>query len=314
MPNIPVISQVKVIKQLFLDKLDLLIVKTSSIFDFLVKEINEKTVIINQRVNILLENDSFLLQYGVDMAKSLKILLESLKTNQAENQQQQELALYKIETIEKSMQQLLSSNKTKVIISDSQNIEISLLNYLYSFLPSRCALDIGANVGELSSALLKVGYQVYALPPFKETSQELTSQLGNNPNFHALPQDDTLEYLHKSAKISETIDLVYLSTRTDSLNIIKGMGAQLYPLVVVEYSDSQVAMLRDIIQEMKQKRYYWYIIIYKIHSQETSYYCNQQHYIENSSGHLFFFQDHHTFTQALLWCSSVIHETYFVSQ
>jgi FkbM family methyltransferase len=45
------------------------------------------------------------------------------------------------------------------------NPEVVLLQHLYSFLPNPVALDIGANVGDLTSRLLESGYEVYAFEP-----------------------------------------------------------------------------------------------------------------------------------------------------
>src|ERR1035441_6736704 len=43
------------------------------------------------------------------------------------------------------------------------NPETGLFSFLYSYLPERGALDIGANHGSVSELLLKAGYEVYAL-------------------------------------------------------------------------------------------------------------------------------------------------------
>lgn len=53
------------------------------------------------------------------------------------------------------------------------NPEVALLQYLRSFLPSPNAIDIGANVGDVSSMLLSAGYRVFAFEPMPETYERL---------------------------------------------------------------------------------------------------------------------------------------------
>ncbi|CAN5169339.1 hypothetical protein BH10CYA1_BH10CYA1_38740 [soil metagenome] len=53
------------------------------------------------------------------------------------------------------------------------NPEISLLQYLRAYLPSPNAIDIGANVGEVSAMLLSAGYRVFAFEPMPETYERL---------------------------------------------------------------------------------------------------------------------------------------------
>jgi len=376
MPKIPVINRVKAVKELFLEKLDTIIAKCESIFNLFSEKIEENIPIIRQHLNSLLENDSFLLQYGIDISKSLKLLLESLEKNKTRMQQQEEAVLYRLELIEKSIQDILSlpKNKTKIITDEAyfHHIEIGLINFLYSYLPHRQVIDIGANKGEIASSLLKTGYEVYAFEPYLPVFEELTNRLGNNPNFHPYPfaigsKDETkdlyiasdetftnaykdstfyssltkhslaeglvftdtvsvnvrtLESLHQSSTIPEDIGLVKIDTEGFDLEVIKGMGSHQYPIVVAEFWDAKfpfaqtgaMNLLKDMVQEMRQRNYHWHIVIYRVSgSPDVSYYCNHQYSVDNSWGNVFFFQDYNIFSQALMWCSSVIPVTYFRS-
>jgi FkbM family methyltransferase len=62
---------------------------------------------------------------------------------------------------------------------------MGLLSFLYSYLPSRRAFDIGANVGDVSEHLLKTGYEVYAFEPYPRSYHRLQESLGARPGFHA---------------------------------------------------------------------------------------------------------------------------------
>jgi FkbM family methyltransferase len=67
------------------------------------------------------------------------------------------------------------------------NPEAGLLEHLYSCLPARVALDVGANRGELSLSLLDAGYEVFAFEPFPPVYEKLRERLGGRPAFHASP-------------------------------------------------------------------------------------------------------------------------------
>ena len=66
-----------------------------------------------------------------------------------------------------------------------QNPETGLMAFLYSFLPDRTALDVGANVGDVSEHLLEAGYAVFAFEPFPPTLEKLQARLQGRSGFHA---------------------------------------------------------------------------------------------------------------------------------
>jgi FkbM family methyltransferase len=65
------------------------------------------------------------------------------------------------------------------------NPELGLMAFLYSYLPTRAVLDVGAHIGDVSEHLLNAGYEVYAFEPYPESYQRLTKRLGSHPEFHA---------------------------------------------------------------------------------------------------------------------------------
>jgi FkbM family methyltransferase len=67
----------------------------------------------------------------------------------------------------------------------STNPELGLMSFLYSHLPGRRALDIGAHVGQVSEHLLGAGYEVYAFEPYPPSHARLAERLGGQPGFHA---------------------------------------------------------------------------------------------------------------------------------
>ncbi|HEY9720053.1 MAG TPA: FkbM family methyltransferase [Trichormus sp.] len=61
-----------------------------------------------------------------------------------------------------------------------KNPEIALLQHLRAFIPSRNALDIGANTGNVTELLLSAGYKVYAFEPCDEAYQQLSHRFDGN--------------------------------------------------------------------------------------------------------------------------------------
>jgi FkbM family methyltransferase len=67
----------------------------------------------------------------------------------------------------------------------STNPELGLLEFLYSYLPSRKVLDIGAHAGDVSERLLDTGYEVYAFEPSPENYSRLSKRLSGRKDFHS---------------------------------------------------------------------------------------------------------------------------------
>jgi FkbM family methyltransferase len=64
------------------------------------------------------------------------------------------------------------------------NPELGLMAFLYSHLPTRTVLDVGAHIGDVSEHLLNTGYEVYAFEPYPESYERLTNRLGRYAEFH----------------------------------------------------------------------------------------------------------------------------------
>jgi FkbM family methyltransferase len=68
----------------------------------------------------------------------------------------------------------------------STNPEVGLMSFLYSHLPGRTALDIGAHVGSVSERLLNTGYEVFAFEPWSVNYTQLIQRLSGYDGFHGL--------------------------------------------------------------------------------------------------------------------------------
>jgi FkbM family methyltransferase len=90
---------------------------------------------------------------------------------------------------------------------EAVNLETGLLTFLYSYLPTRKALDIGAHVGDVSDRLLKAGYEVYAFEPapgvFEKLRQKLEGRKGFTAFQLALGSSEGEALLHLATDLSE---------------------------------------------------------------------------------------------------------------
>ncbi len=87
------------------------------------------------------------------------------------------------------------------------NPESDLLAYLYSFLPGRTAIDIGANRGEMTAVLLDAGFEVIAFEPYAPIYEQLQERFRAHPQFTAhclaIGQTDGVLPLHIAQDLSE---------------------------------------------------------------------------------------------------------------
>lgn len=68
------------------------------------------------------------------------------------------------------------------------NPEILLLQHLRAYLPSPNAIDIGANIGDVSALLLSAGYRVFAFEPMPETFERLCDRFAQvSSGFKSFP-------------------------------------------------------------------------------------------------------------------------------
>ena len=85
--------------------------------------------------------------------------------------------------------------------------EYYLAAFLYSFLPTRTLLDVGANVGDFAEVVSDSGYQVYAFEPFPAAFERLKARMaerGNVKTFNlALGSKETTLPLYVASESSE---------------------------------------------------------------------------------------------------------------
>jgi hypothetical protein len=121
------IERIKGIKDLFLNKLDTVLLRLDDL---------------NYSLNTLLKVSSYLVESQQDDRAMMHQLNASMISDTH------------VEVIEQS--------------TSEQNCALSLIAYLYSFLPNRKAIDLGVTLGQTDRILLDAGYEVIALTNFQD--------------------------------------------------------------------------------------------------------------------------------------------------
>jgi len=99
-------------------------------------------------------------------------------------------AVNNLEPVARETRSFLANEAVRQVVVETSeyapvNPELGLMSFLYSHLPGRKAMDIGAHIGEVSSCLLKTGYEVYAFEPYPPNYSHLTKRLNGHKAFHA---------------------------------------------------------------------------------------------------------------------------------
>ena len=85
--------------------------------------------------------------------------------------------------------------------------EYYLVAFLYSFLPNRVLLDVGANVGDFANVVSDAGYEVYCFEPFPPTFARLKTRMTDRSNVKtfnfALGSTETTLPLYIASESSE---------------------------------------------------------------------------------------------------------------
>jgi FkbM family methyltransferase len=229
--KVPGINRIKAVKDLFLAKLDTLLsslanvdIKLSALLEndspllqgiiALVKvaqKIQEQTNHIQEQTNHIQEQTNHFQEQTNHIQEQTNHIQEQTNHIQEQTNHIQEQTNHIQEQTNHIQEQtnhiqeqtnhileVLKSNQPKVIVESASDPETRLMAYLYSYLPSRRAIDIGANKGDVSNQLIQAGYEVYAFEPFPDTFNRLKQRFDGNSLFHAYPiaigaEDETRE-------------------------------------------------------------------------------------------------------------------------
>jgi FkbM family methyltransferase len=178
--KLPVINRIKAVKDIILGRLEG----------------------IEHKADYLLENDTPILEGFINLTEGVADLASDIKSvhQQVESISQQF----------ESFQQVYEPIRPKIISLSNSDPETRLMAYLYSYLPNRRAIDIGANIGDISEKLLESGYEIYAFEPFPEVFEKLKHRFDSSNQFHSYPVavgsiDETREFYLAQDKTEESV-------------------------------------------------------------------------------------------------------------
>ncbi len=269
--------RIKALKDLVIEKLDLLLANAERMDKFLDNQSAAETADAST-----LENDSSILE-------ALTFLINRIQEGSSVNLEYLATLLSNVEQMHQEVTLIREDLKLERSpgYRPDGSVEIDLMSYLYSFMPNRFALDIGANVGKVSECLLETGYRVIAFEPNPLTFERLSERLDRHEGLqlhrfaigrtdadmhlhiaedfsptnigkdatlysslvmHPLPCNlrfthsadvkvRSLESLHYSLEIPNEVGLLKIAAVGFDLEIIQGMGEHRYPLVVCRYQD-----------------------------------------------------------------------------
>lgn len=311
------LGKFKTIKDLFLEKLDCLLERTEAIekaanatLESTTANLDADTYLVESLSRQALAQEMFFKKVGSSQQRQL----DALEHNEEQLRSElKNLTLGQDRLLRALVEPGLPSGAPGAVIRSAvPHPELALMSYLYSYLPSRAALDATARTGEATTALLEAGFTVYAFEP----QPALFEQLTGNPscrlfNFALASVGDedaslrSLSSLHAARTLPADIALVRLAK--SSLQIIED-SEHVYPVIVSDWETGH--HLREQIEQMRRRGYYWHIVFSTTDTQ-TSFYCNQVRAAEMAQGHLFFFRSHSLFSEAHVWCRAVLPVTYF---
>lgn len=162
-------NRIKALKDLIILKLDILVASSEKLDSFIK---NRSAADIADAS--ALENDS-------SMMEALTFLINRIQESSTVNVEYLAALLGRVERMQQEITLIRMNLKAEYAIEHREydSVEIDLMVHLYSFVPSRLALDIGANIGDTSKSLLETGYQVIAFEPNPLRFAQLQERLGN---------------------------------------------------------------------------------------------------------------------------------------
>ncbi len=199
--------------------------------------------------------------------------------------------------------------------------ESDLAGFLYNFLPNRVLFDVGANSGDFAEAVLDIGYEVFCFEAVPETFERLNARMAGRPRVRIFnlalgsPESNsstatTLAALAASGTVPGSIDFLKIDAKGLELEVVRGLGSVRPAVVQAEFQgeDRNSKIQRpfnssDVIGEMRDREYYWHIIIFRVEGEE---FVRMATNLTSASkvgwGKILFFHDYQLFLKAFHWC------------
>ncbi len=163
--------------------------------------------------------------------------------------------------------------------------DFALIEFLYSFLPSRVLIQVGAHSAESTKALLNAGYQV-----------------------HSMRAGELAYAASAGGPVSSRRDgAVGLADVAGPLTEIDEIGAWRASVIAADCGP----LFSELVSELRAREYHWHIVLCSSHQGAVSAFSNGSTLPADSSGRAFFFRDYRVFAEAQAWCTATMPRIYF---
>jgi hypothetical protein len=202
------------------------------------------------------------------------------------------------------------AGRTIVQINDGRTTpEAALIEFLYSHVPARTAIEINSSSRELTATLLQAGYEVYALESDRSGAKKMVAKMNGNASGMPGARGGSVAI---AVAIPQAIGIAALGG--NPVASIRELGSERATVVLTELNSTFEAL----VPEMRIRDYHWHLMLYRTVEADArpavSYLPNHCNYIADTSGSVFFFRKYKTFAEAQAWCSAILPQTYVKPQ
>jgi hypothetical protein len=225
------------------------------------------------------------------------------------------------------------------------SVEAALMAFLYSHVPSRVAISINSGDQKRAEALLRAGYDVYALEAGQAACPLTIARMNGGMSHAAGASGSTgvsVDTLTASSAGANPLDrperIALIALGCGALPALRELGDHRAIVITADLESD----FEELAREMRSREYHWNIVLYRRQEGNASlgaddgvdhngdpgvgrngngdhtraggamrYYANHSRALPNSRGSVLFFCDYRVFAEAQSWCAATLPRTYF---
>jgi hypothetical protein len=168
--------------------------------------------------------------------------------------------------------------------------DLALIEFLYSFLPSRVLIEAGAHSPESTKALLNAGYDV----------RSMRADVGVGGLAYAASAGGPA-----SSRRDVAVGVVDITG--DALTEMDEIGAWRASVIAADCGPN----FSELVSDMRGREYHWHVVLCSAKQGAVSAFSNGSTLPADSMGRAFFFRDYQVFAQAQAWCTATMPRVYF---
>jgi hypothetical protein len=168
--------------------------------------------------------------------------------------------------------------------------DLALIEFLYSFLPSRVVVEVGARPAEWTQALLNAGYDVHSLRPNAQVAELAYAASAGGSG---------------SSRLNGAIGLADIAG--DAQPEIDRIEAWRASVIAIDCGSA----FAELTADLRGREYHWHIVLCSSNQGTVSAFSNGLTLPAGSRGRAFFFRDYRVFAEAQAWCTATMPRIYF---